>query len=411
MKTLNIKNYLKFYLIFLASFAIFYLFFKHSVLNDSSISEWLINYKGGFTRRGLGGEILFNLSNIFDLKLRFSIFITQAFFHILYLYLIYLYFRNIRMNIIHIFALFTPIFLLYPVSEIEVLGRKEIILFCFFISLMFFSEKTFSKNYLNFSTFFMLPLVCLVWEQVILFAPYILVLIIFKNNFKNFRETFVSTSVIFIPTILTIIFIFLTPLSKEGHELMCDTLINTFDEQCYMSAILLIKNTVYFDTFYIHQNANLINYLRYLGIFVIGFLPLHYLIYKSEFIFKNNFITKNFNLNTLFILLYLPSIILFTFGWDWGRWINILYTYSFLLYIFLYKNNYIKFNNKNSNKLVILLNQKKYLLIVFFTVFAFGWHPKATLSEDIGSLPGYRIPYKAIKFINILKIRIDENKY
>ena len=192
---------------------------------------------------------------------------------------------------------------------------------------------------------------------------------------------------------------------------MCNTLINTFDEQCYMSANLLIKNTVYFDTLYIHQNANLFNYIRYLGIFLIGFLPLHYLIYKSEFIFKNNFITKNFNLNTVFILLYLPSIILFTFGWDWGRWINILYTYSFLLYFYLYKNNYIKFNNKNLNKFIILLNQKKYLLIVFFTVFAFGWHPKATLSEDIGSLPGYRIPYKAIKFINILKIRIDENKY
>ena len=58
-----------------------------------------------------------------------------------------------------------------------------------------------------------------------------------------------------------------------------------------------------------------------------------------------------------------------------------------------------------------LLNKKKYLLIVFFIVFAFGWHPKATLSEDIGSLPGYRIPYKAIKFIDILKIRIDESKY
>ena len=411
MKTLNIKNYLKFYLFFLASFAIFYLFFKHSVLNDSSISEWLINYKGGFTRRGLGGEILFNLSNIFDLKLRFSIFITQAFFHILYLYLIYLYFRNVRMNIIHIFALFTPIFLLYPVSEIEVLGRKEIILFCFFISLMFFSEKTFSKNYLNFSTFFILPLVCLIWEQSILFAPYIAVLIILKNDFQSFKETFMGILITFFPAILSIVFIFLMPLSKEGHELMCDTLLETFNEQCYMSANLLISNTVYFDTLHIHQNANLSHYLRYLGIFIVGFFPLHYLIYKSEFIFKDNFITKNFNLNRIFILLYLPSILLFSFGWDWGRWINILYTCSVLLYFYLYKNSYIKLNNKTLNMIFALLNKKKYLLIVFFIVFAFGWHPKATLSEDIGSLPGYRIPYKAIKFIDILKIRIDESKY
>tara|TARA_Y100000996_G_scaffold409763_1_gene390970 strand:- start:56 stop:1291 length:1236 start_codon:yes stop_codon:yes gene_type:complete len=411
MKTINIKNYLKLYLIFLASFVIFYLFFKHTVLNDSSISEWLINYKGGFTRRGLGGEILFNLSYIFDLKLRFSIFITQAFFHILYLYLVYLYFRNLKINIIQIFALFTPIFLLYPVSEIEVLGRKEMILFCFFISLMFFSEKTFSKNYLNFSTFFILPLVCLIWEQSILFAPYIAVLIILKNDFQSFKETFMGILITFFPAILSIVFIFLMPLSKEGHELMCDTLLETFNEQCYMSANLLISNTVYFDTLHIHQNANLSHYLRYLGIFIVGFFPLHYLIYKSEFIFKDNFITKNFNLNRIFILLYLPSILLFSFGWDWGRWINILYTCSVLLYFYLYKNSYIKLNNKTLNMIFALLNKKKYLLIVFFIVFAFGWHPKATLSEDIGSLPGYRIPYKAIKFIDILKIRIDESKY
>ena len=411
MKTINIKNYLKLYLIFLASFVIFYLFFKHTVLNDSSISEWLINYKGGFTRRGLGGEILFNLSYIFDLKLRFSIFITQAFFHILYLYLVYLYFRNLKINIIQIFALFTPIFLLYPVSEIEVLGRKEMILFCFFISLMFFSEKTFSKNYLNFSTFFILPLVCLIWEQSILFAPYIAVLIILKNDFQSFKETFMGILITFFPAILSIVFIFLMPLSKEGHELMCDTLLETFNEQCYMSANLLISNTVYFDTLHIHQNANLSHYLRYLGIFIVGFFPLHYLIYKSEFIFKDNFITKNFNLNRIFILLYLPSILLFFFGWDWGRWINILYTCSVLLYFYLYKNSYIKLNNKTLNMIFALLNKKKYLLIVFFIVFAFGWHPKATLSEDIGSLPGYRIPYKAIKFIDILKIRIDESKY
>ena len=42
----------------------FYLYTKHNVSNDSSISEWLINYHGGFTRRGLGGEINFFLANI-----------------------------------------------------------------------------------------------------------------------------------------------------------------------------------------------------------------------------------------------------------------------------------------------------------------------------------------------------------
>ena len=59
-------------------FVFFYLFVKHTNTNDSSISEWLINYQGGFTRRGLGGEINILISNIFDIPLRQSIFIFQS---------------------------------------------------------------------------------------------------------------------------------------------------------------------------------------------------------------------------------------------------------------------------------------------------------------------------------------------
>ncbi len=407
----NIDNYLRIYIIYLSFFVIFYLFFKHTVTNDSSVSEWLINYQGGFTRRGFSGEILIIISKFFDLNLRFLIFTFQTFFHLLYLYLIFKYFRNIRFNIIQIFAFFSPIFLIYPLAEIEVLGRKEIILFSFYLSLMIFSEKRFSKNFVNYSTLFILPLICLIWEQVILFAPYILVLIVIKNGYKTFKKTFLNSSLIFLPTILAILFIFLNPLSQEGHKEMCGTLLNEFGEYCYMSANLLIKNTVYFDTLYIHKNVHLISYLRYLGIFLIGFLPLHYLIYKSEFVSRDNFINKNFKLETIFVLLYLPSIIIFMFGWDWGRWINILYSFSVLLYFYLYKNNLIEFKNNNSSYIISYIESRKYLLIPIFIIFAFGWHPKATLSEDIGSLPGYRIPYKATKFIDTIKIRIKNNEY
>ena len=49
------KNYFKYYLVAISVFAIIWLYLKHSVGNDSTISEWIINYQGGFTRRGLPG--------------------------------------------------------------------------------------------------------------------------------------------------------------------------------------------------------------------------------------------------------------------------------------------------------------------------------------------------------------------
>ena len=76
----NYKNYFKYYLISISVFAFIWLYLKHDVGNDSTISEWIINYQGGFTRRGLPGEIAFHIAQIFDLKLRFVILLMQIFF-------------------------------------------------------------------------------------------------------------------------------------------------------------------------------------------------------------------------------------------------------------------------------------------------------------------------------------------
>ena len=57
MQVSNLNKKLLIFISFNIFYAIFYLHYKHHVGNDTSISEWLINYQGGFTRRGLGGEI------------------------------------------------------------------------------------------------------------------------------------------------------------------------------------------------------------------------------------------------------------------------------------------------------------------------------------------------------------------
>ena len=141
MQKTNIKNSFLVFILFNILFVIFYLNLKHTVANDSSISEWLINYQGGFTRRGFGGELAIVLSNLFDASLRKSIFLIQTTIHVSYLLLLYFYFKNLKLNILQLFALYAPIFLLYPIAELEVLGRKEIILFLFFFDDYFFWWK------------------------------------------------------------------------------------------------------------------------------------------------------------------------------------------------------------------------------------------------------------------------------
>ena len=73
--TQRFNAFFLFFIIFIFLTAIFWLYQKHTIGNDSTISEWLINYQGGFTRRGIIGEISFQLASYFNQNLRFVIFL------------------------------------------------------------------------------------------------------------------------------------------------------------------------------------------------------------------------------------------------------------------------------------------------------------------------------------------------
>tara|TARA_X000000950_G_scaffold275970_1_gene363127 strand:+ start:774 stop:2039 length:1266 start_codon:yes stop_codon:yes gene_type:complete len=409
MNKYSIKNSFLLFTFFLVFYSIFYLYLKHDVGNDWSISEWLINYQGGFTRRGLGGEINIFLADFFSLPLRDTIFFLQTIVHLTYLVFLFIYLKDFRLDILQIFALFSPLFLLYPIAELEALGRKEMFIFLFFIFVIFFSKEEFHKNVVNFIVFIFFPLVCLIWEQIILFAPFFAVILINKNKLYLFSETLTKLLLIFSSTIVVMIIVFAFPLSNEGHEIMCKYLELEFSERCYGSADLLIKNTIYFDTFSIHKRTQFTDYLRYLIIFFVGFLPLYLCISKNQFTNKDNFITKNFKPIYLFLTIYIPILLLFAFGHDWGRWIHIQYSLSILLYLYLIKNNIIS-NNFNYKILIEYFFKRKKLLIFIFFVYAFFWNPKTLITGDIATNSLYKIIYNSSKTIfNFNGIRLFQD--
>lgn len=411
MRYLNFKKPIFFFSIFIIFYSIFYLYHKHEVGNDTSISEWLINYSGGFTRRGLGGEINIFISRIFKLNLRDSIFLFQSLIHSSFVVVLFFYFQNLRINILQLFAFFSPLFLIYPIAELEALGRKETLIFLAFIISVFLTDPKFKPSILNYQICFTFPVLCLIWEEVVMFAPYFVVLIIFKNNLKTFKDSFLKSLIIFFPSIITTIYIFMNPLSLSDHKFMCDYLKYEFAERCYMSADLLVKNTIYFDTLHIHDDPKFFpHYFRYLLIFVFGFIFLHLILAKNFFKKKDNFINSNFNPIFLYLLIYIPIIPLFVWGGDWGRWINITYSFSIILYFYFYKNDHISNEFDISNTIFKNLIKKKIILFFLFFLFAFFWNPKTVITGDIATNSLYKIIYKSSKIMfNHEGIRLFEN--
>ena len=393
----NINFYIFTYLTILFFFSIFFLYQKHEVANDSTISEWLINYEGGFTKRGLIGQLSIYLTNFFTIKLREVIFILQALMVGVYFVLIYQFLKNISYNKIFILAIFTPIFILYPIAEIEVLARKEIFIFIYFLIYTFIPIE--KKTHKFFYKLCLLPVVILIWEPVIFFILFFLFLDLIENKIKKIDKLFFLQITSYFPSILLAIYIALNPISDESHKLMANSLMENFNENCYMSCELLkTKSSIYqqfqgnFDKYSVEI------FIRYILIIIIGFGPLFILLFNSKIKNEVFFLSKFKNLLIPYLLLLSPIIILFAMGYDWGRWVNISYVFSIISFVYIYKYNLITLSEKFlNNKLLKNINKKIFIFIVIF--YCFGWNPKTVITGDVASFPGYRIPYKVFKII------------
>jgi len=393
----NINSFLSIYLVILFCFSVFFLNEKYIVGNDSTISEWLINYEGGFTKRGLIGQIAIYLAYFFKINLRESILIMQILLLLSYFILLYKFFENLKIDRLMMLSIFTPIFILYPVAEIEVLARKEVFIFCIFL----LTIKIKNNNYININKILTLPIAILIWEPIVFFFPFFIAWDLINLKLLKFKEIFLKLFPTYLPSLLIGFYIMLNPINLDNHNTMSEFLKNEFGEICYMSCALLKSK----QTLYNHLEAQFGRYsfevlLRYFLVILIGFGPLFLLLKNSYLKQKEIFFFKSFkNLLFPYLILLSPIILLAALAYDWYRWVNVGYFFSVIFYYHLFKNNLIEINNLKLNKFLNILENKK-IFIIIFVIYCFGWNPKTVMTGDVASFPGYRIPYKTFKIIN-----------
>jgi hypothetical protein len=394
------SSYYLYYILILIVCGVFILYSKHDVGNDSSLSDWLINYSGGFVRRGLVGQIVLEFAYFFSIKLRDAIVIFQIISFVTYYLLVFFLLRKTITNRLLILSVFSPVFILFPIAEIEAFGRKEIFILLIVI-LYFFSNIRDIKTQLIFK-FFIFPISILIWEPAIIFYPYLLLidLVVFKITKlnKNLIWLFLSYLVVFFVTI----FVYLNSISSENFDLMRNTLINDFGENCYMSCLFVGNQSQ--NSLMELANANAVivkplHIIRYTLIVLIGFYPLFNLLQISKLNNKELFFLSNYkNLLFPFIVVFSPALILYVLMYDWGRIVHISYSFMLLSYIFLLKNNLIKIDqDKLSQNIFINLSNKMFFIL--FIIFCLCWNPKTVMRADIATNSFYKIIYNSSKKI------------
>lgn len=409
MTATKFSFYLRFFLTTLSIAAVFYLFVKHLAPTDSSISNWMINYQGGFTRRGILGELVFQLGIFLDLHIRFLIFIIQSSFYIFFYYLIYKYYKNVKLDFIVSLALFSPLFLIYPLAELESLGRLEIILLVVFLNYSLLAKKNFKIYFLFF--YFIIPLLLLIWEAAIFYIPFFLLIYILNLGKINLFEIFKKTFIIVLPTLVTLFTIFLFKQSPIENKIMCEALIETYNQKCYMGLKATPQSTKVgiLEVYHLFGKdglqTGLINLARFILVLIIGNTPLMIVSYFCKFNQKkvSTFFVKYFSVLYLLFILNLLSFIIFYLAIDWGRWIHILYGMSLIFIIHLIKNKIIIYESELLYKKFIFIKKiNKNILVIFFIFFCFTWNHKTVMHEDIGAVSGYKIIQKIYKWKDII---------
>ena len=395
------KKIFGFYLTILIIFIIFFLASVHNSPVNNSMAEWVINYQGGFTRRGFLGEIIFQISQFFDVQLRKTFLLLQIATYLFYFYFIYIFFIKITFNYFFSIAIFSPLFFIFSLAELEALGRKDILMFLIFILnfLIYFKFKNINYNYIYFVISF--PIVFLTHEIYIIYTIYFFAFFIFKEKKLNLKF-FLKFIGIFIWVIFFLNLVISNNFSQESFDLLCETLKVKSNETCGLAPYSMLSNIAAYQD---EVGWKLSHVIRYILIFLFGFLGLIISIFFSKINkLETNWIVSKINLKLIFLFLALPSILPFLTAVDSGRYSSMAYTFPCIFYFGLLRSKLIIFDYEKANHYISnsFLNMKKYRVILFI-ILCFTWTPKAVYHEDIGSFPLYRTIMKTTDFIDNFK--------
>ena len=380
--------------------------------NVYAFNELFVNYQAGFIRRGLLGEIFWQLNDKFSINPKFFF---SIFFFIIYLAQIFLFFnlfkRYIVSKAIFIFIVLSPSFLLFHIYSPELYFLKDsIIKFVFilhaYIFYNFFVIKKDKEVYLKYLKFLIIPIlftIILTHEyQVFSLSLHFLISIGAANKKDDIKFFFIYYSPLIISIILVMIFL--------GNPVQFENLSNILkvfnvELNYYLEGGLYkyIGSFYKWHFFYFSYDDFLSLFLSFILSVFIFYILFQYLIEKKIITFQSKYQNK-------YLLYFLPILIPFLLTTDHGRNLSFLsfYLISFYLILNLNKVQFIKQQNMIYKNFLI-----KNLIFIFIFFFIFMWKLDQFAGFELQGKPNgifkSSLFAEFIKLIKFLYIYVDAN--
>jgi len=401
-----------FFLISISSIYFYVIF--NNLINTSSYAynELFINYQAGFIRRGLLGEIFWQLHEIFFIK---PLTFFSYLFLILYLTQIYLFISIYKFyksyNFIFLLIFFSPALILFTFYEPnlyfikDVIVKLTILLHAYIIIIR--NKKKKLNIYIKDLKIIILPILTLsilIHEyQVIFLSIHILLSLTFVNTKSEVIKILKIYFILVIPIILVLIFI--GNLSQyESLNLILKKFDITNIHSQLSGGFYKAVGGFYKWHFYYFGYKDFIQFLSSLLLGVgIFFFIFHYFIEKNILELKNYY-QKNY------LYFFIPTLLCFLLALDHGRNISLLSTHLIAFYAVL------KLDTKKLDNIRKKINSNfllKCFLIIFLFFYIFMWRLDQMAgfggAEQINTIFQSSIFAELIKLIKFIYIYIDLN--
>jgi len=382
-----------FLIIILISSAIYSLW-SIKLLNDFPwryvFTDWIINYEGGYIRRGLLGQISINLSNFLDLNIKYVFLIIHLSTYLLFHFIFYKFFSNFKKNYIFYLLCFSPLVFLYPIATFEAFARKEIFYITFFLLNCYLLVKISSRNVAFFSTNLLVFLSYFIHESSLFFLIFFYssyFVFLKKNNYK-IKISELGFIIIVYSFLLYLIFM---PVTDEKLAKMLFLINQNFFEITRFSGAITWLQSSASSAFLFLTN----NHLSFKFIFQ-NILFLHFLIIFLYLLYRNNFFKDNKFFILLTVFSFFSPLVLFLVWNDWGRLVYILYNFCLIFSFYCFygdKEIFVKINK------IPIIDNLHYGFKLFFTISYISlWTPKLFFYDDVEFFPLLRVISELIKY-------------
>jgi len=334
--------------------------------NGWKMGDWLINYQGGMIRRGLLGELFYQLSQFTQVNPGFYVFLFQVLFYAIFF--IFSYQLLIRQHHVwpYILLIFSPFIFTFQINDLQGGYRKEVIYFAL-LAFIAYAAKTLEHKVFErilYLALLLYPAIILTHEMLAIFLPYLLVVYASVTDLTKKRIWIISC--LLVPSIISFLVCIAYPvapsqttailqsLTQAGYPIDSGAIawLNIPTSYAVNEVIQITRQTHYFAF-----------YVLVLLLALIAYLPLRK---HLSFIFHKQ-------LSLFLVTISITGTIALCFiALDWGRFIYIHLVSLFI--VSLIASPSVRVDKKNEKCPLFNNTASRLFVVFFFTAYALLWH-------------------------------------